>query len=770
MAFERLAGVIIGRRTAVLLTLVLGACAGIAFIAFRGVPVDFTPQALFTTFEEQADIDARFRETFGSTDNVALLIVRAPDVLDAPVVETIHALSLWASDRTFAKRVESITLSPLPRSGAPGELLVDSPIRGPTVDAEEVDALRAALEGPSLLEGTLISEDRDTTVVAIFLGEGMEVSASLRPAILELREHVANTALPEGATLEVGGLPHIRTYMVERFMRDQAMLIPAAMLVCAVLLFAAFRWWPAVVLPVVAVALTAVFVVTAMAAVGEPFNIINQVVPTLIVVIGISDSIHIVSRYQEELRTSVHRRKAAARTLALMASACLLTSVTTAVGFGSLAVSSTEILARFGVTAAIAVMFAYLVTVTFLPPALTLVRSPATFRGPQTDGWMERFASALVSFALERPWATTITGGAVIASFIFIGAGSRIDTMMLEGFPERDPVYVQTRMIEAELSGVLPLEVSMIAEDAGRFDDPAVLNAIFAVQRELLVEGQVLDARSYGDLLREAWAAYTDDPSRREADFTSRAQVAQLASLLESANPNPLEPWVTSDRRHLRLNVQLRDDGSVATLALADRLTAMLDEHLGGFDDVEIELAGDAYSGALGLDSLIRDMVESLGLAFVLIFAILSVMFRSVRMGLTSLPANAAPLLGTLAYMAVRGIHLNTTTVIIFSISIGLAVDDTIHLMARYREERRDGAGMDAALLRAASGTGRAIMVTSIMLAAGMSVMLLSSFTPVRLFGELVCVTLVMCVLGDLLLLPAMLKLFGRQDPPAARV
>lgn len=761
-ALDAFAAVVTTNRGPTLLFIVALLATAAALIAGRGVPVDFTPQALFTTFEEQMAIDARFEDQFGSTDNVALVIVRAPDVTATRVADYVHRLGDALAERDYALRVESITRAPIPRAGAPGELIVDSPVQGDTVDDDEAAELRRALAQTTLLHGTLVSEDGDTAVVAVFLTPECEKIARLQPAIADMQQTLLDLPPPDGVSAEIGGLPNIRVYMVSRFMRDQALLVPVSMLVCMIMLFVTFRWWPAVVLPGLAVAFSGLVVVGAMAAVQEPFNIINQVVPTLIIVIGISDSIHLVSRYHEELDNAPNRLAASRNTLAAMAAACFLTSATTSIGFGSLVVSHTEILARFGVTAALAVFAAYVMTVLFLPPALTLVKAPRQV-GHTGRGRIEDSVEAVFARVLRRPW--TVFGLSMLgtAGMLALAAGLRVDTTLLEGFPERDPVHVQTRMIEDELNGVLPMEVSLTSATEGRFDDPEVLNAIDEVRVWLEAQDHVLGTRSYSDLLREAWAAYTGDPGKRETPFANRAQVAQLASLLEGGRPNPLEPFVSADRRHLRLNVQLRDDGSVATLALAEQLAARLGEALDGFEDLTIELSGDAYSGSLGLDSLIRDMSSSLALALVLIFGAMTLLFRSLRIGLISVLPNVIPLVGTAAYMAVRDIPLNTTTVIIFSISIGLAVDDTIHVLARFREERNAGAKMDEALLRAGRGSGRAIVVTSLMLGAGMLVMLLSSFMPVRLFGELICVTLLMCLVGDLLLLPAMLKLFARK-------
>ncbi|MFT6395555.1 MAG: putative RND superfamily exporter protein [Bradymonadia bacterium] len=740
-------------------------------VAF-GIPLDFTPQALFETFEDQQDIDARFVEHFGATENVAMVLVGHDDVLNAETLQWMHTIGLELQTREYSARVESVTLTGIPRAGPRAgdgnvsELLVDSPIEGATIEANEVAALEAALASSSLLDGILISDSRSLATIAVFLADGYSDLATLAPAIEDIESLIA-IAPPAGTTAEVGGLANIRVYMVERFRRDQSILIPIAMLICALCLLLSFRWWPATILPTVGVGLAGVVVLGGMAIVQEPFNIINQVVPTLMIVIGISDAIHLVSRYLEELRDGNDRCQAAERTVHTMAAACFLTSFTTAIGFGSLLVSKNGLLSRFGMTAAFGVMVAYVVTIFFLPAALTFFRPPKLTRAqPTADphrGWIERFSVAVVRASIAKPWLTLVGGGLLTAGMAVLASTVVIDTSLLESFPPRDPTHQQTIMLQEELDGVLPIEVSLSSEQQGRFNDPEILNALTRVQSTAIEHHCVLSSQTYGDLLHEAWAAYTGDPEKLTAEFRSVGQVAQLASLLESGIPNPMDPYVTRDRRHLRVNFKVADCGSRAALLLAAELRVLLDDELEGVEGITVELTGDAYSGSLGLDSLIRDMFNSLSLAFVFIFGLLSILFRSLRLGLISIPANVTPLIATMAYMALIGINLNTTTVVIFSVSIGLAVDDTIHMLARFREERARHDDVREALLAAAAGSGKAIVVTSIMLSAGMSVMLISSFMPVRLFGELVCVTLAGCLLSDLVILPAMLVLFAKK-------
>ncbi|MCA9565662.1 MAG: MMPL family transporter, partial [Myxococcales bacterium] len=224
---------------------------------------------------------------------------------------------------------------------------------------------------------------------------------------------------------------------------------------------------------------------------------------------------------------------------------------------------------------------------------------------------------------------------------------------------------------------------------------------------------------------------------------------------------NPVAQFLTPDHRVARVNVMLADLGAQGTIALGDQIRTHLESEFDGVAPVEVVLTGDAYVNARGLDAVIVDLVKSLGLAVVIIFGFLTLLFRSFRFGLLSVPPNVMPLVVTMAYMAIRGIRLNTATAMIFSISIGLAVDATIHLLARFKEEREENPHLEEAMIAASRGAGRAIVVTCVMLMAGFSVMLISSFVPVRRFGELTAVTAFGTLLGNLVVLPALLKVAG---------
>ncbi len=805
---DSLAQFITARRGLVLSVVV--ACVAFAGVGITRLQADFTPSDLFADFEGQEELATEFKGTFGNTDNIVLVVVEADNIYEPQTLGYLHSLSLALRDAGMASRVESVTLMPAPRraQGAePGEageltvtdsihelyealigplsepaaaaerlrerrdgdsgtaaIVVDPIITSTEVSAEEAAQLEEMLNNAPLVRGRLIAEDAGAAAIAVFLPEHVTQNSDIEDAVVAIEEVVARISAPDGVTANLGGLPYVRKVVVSAMKSDQSVLLPMSLLVCLIVLLASFRWFPALVLPSIVVIASVVLLVGGMGWAGESFNIINNIVPTLVIVIGISDSIHLISRYREEIGAGLDRAKASTVALKTMAIACFLTSFTTAVGFASLAVSRTEILARFGITAAIGVLLAYLATVLLLPTLLTFVAPP--------KGVVAGNAHETLDDAIE--WATRLTlrlrwlilGAATVFAFtaIYIGMTKiHVDSRVLDQVNPNSEVFRTTKLIEAKLGGMRPLDVYFRAE-AGRLDDVDILNGVEELQRVISEEEGVLSTLAWTDYLVEARAVMTGLTSTRAEPFEDSAQAAAIIELLYSREPSPMRPFLLPDASRGRATFMVEDMGARATMQLIAKVEVEAERIFGDAEGVEVLLTGDAYVGSRGLDVVIRDLLVSLALAFVIIFGFLTVLLRSPRLGLLSIPPNVLPLLGTLAWMALRGVPLNTATVIIFSISIGLAVDGTIHVLARFREEMTEHGDVDRALVRAARGTGKAILLTCVALILGFSVMLTSQFVPIRRFGELIAVTVFGMLISTIFVLPALLRVGYRNQ------
>ncbi len=636
------------------------------------------------------------------------------------------------------------------------------------VDGGVVERVRQAIERLPALRGRLVSRDGQLTLVAAIFDDRDPSFAALEAVVDQVDAWLDAHPPPTGIRVYRGGLPHLRTTLVRYMRADQARLIPGTLLVCLIALGMAFRWLPGLLLPLVAVTLTALWVLGGMALFGEPLNVINNSLPALLIIIGISDSIHLVGRYREEIAASGDRRLAVRATVCSMGGACLFTSLTTAAGLFSLIVSRTQMLRGFGVVAAIGVMLAYLVTVLFLPAALLRCRTPRVEAVDPSRFALRPQLTWLTRGVIGRPRRVLLVSALLALGGVVLGQQVQVDSRLLDQFDSSDPTFQTTRLLESQFEGVRPLDLILSRPSPGRVDEPALLRALAGVQRWAAEQPCVLATRSPVDLYRQAWSMLTDQPASVAQVTRSADQVSAFGRLLGARERAPLDSHLAADGRVMRIGVRLADCGSRATLELAAKLRARVVGATGPWADLRIDFAGDAYTSSHGLDAVVGDLLGSLGLAVVVIFVMLSLLFRSLKLGLVSIPPNLLPLILLFAWMGLRGIPLNAATAILFAISIGLAVDGSIHLLSRFIEERRLGQGLDDALLRSARGTGRAIVISCLTLIAGFSVLLLSRFVPVQRFAELIAVSVAGCLVSTLVVQPALLKLWLRPGPEQA--
>lgn len=818
-ALDRFASFLIERRG-----VVLGALAILTVGLATQIPrlqVDPAPENLIRQSDGAAErLEGRFAEAFGDSSRVLVVVVQGEDVLATPALQYQHDIARHFARHRWVARVDGLTVSNLPRLvAAPEEVVNLDDIEAEIASTEDefdpdvYNALLALAEsdperfpggidelGPRLAErlktdpvvttsrvppeasreilealryepllvGRLVSADHKVAAVALHI---RDIPPRRMPEMVRaLESYIGSHAPPRGLTVRVAGLPYLRSTIVSEMRHDQLVLVPLTVLIVGLLMYLSMRWLPGVILPLVAVAFCAVQVVGGMAISGIAMNVLNNIIPPLLIIVGISDAIHLVERYREEMvRTQGDKKKAIHKAVVSMTIAGLITSLTTSVGLASLGISQTVMLRQFGITAGVGVFYAFVMTMWMLPAVLTFAKAPPQSKEREGNHFVERLIINTTARILRRPWLVLAIAAVVISACAYASQSIKRDHALLDQFRSDDPVYLTTRMLEQQLDGVRPLEVMFTSDVPNRFDDPEVIEAIDSVARWADRRPEVIRTLTHGDMLRQSLALVADDPAIMQQRFSNRAETRALFDLL-TRNENPLENWVTQDRKSARMQLKLRDVGAHATLELVDDIRAELGRKLRRFPDVRVQLTGEAYNSSIGQRTVVEDLGGSMLSAVIVIFFLLAILFRSVRLGLLSIPPNLVPLLGTMAYMVVRGIPLNATTVIIFSVSLGLSDHGTIHFMSRFQQETEAGMWTRAAIIRAARGTGFATVEANLSLMAGFGVMLLSSFKPVQQFGELIAVTILLCLMASLFLQPALLMVFGASRPLKERM
>ncbi len=781
------------------------------------IGVHFAPEELVAP-DDRARADAdRVRAHFGDPGEAVVLLVESDDVLDAPTLAYLHRTARALGALPAVTRVIAPSTVPLPRRVAvernddedldalddallPEEDALDprltaladvvaahpsrwpagmlslanettrvsvAPlVAGETPTEAERAAIIDAFEHSRLLHRRLVSPSRRVAVIAAILRPG--ASEAQLDAVLDAASD-AIAAAPSGATARTTGLPAIRREMIDALRGDSLLLIALATLASLVVLSIGLRTAAGVMLPMATVGIAVTLTLGGMAIAEEPINLLTNMIPPLLLTLGLADAVHVVLRWEEEMARGLSRTEAAISALRHLWLPCFVTSFTTAIGFGALLLQETSILRRFGLIAAVATMAAYLVTVSFVPAMLPSMRPRGSARrlpgSGQEDDLLEQLVVKIAGATLSQ-WRITLLGSlllllvaAVIAQDIVV------DSRLLDQFAEGSEVAVTTRILERELDGVRSLDIELEGEE-GHFLSPEGLDDLDAVAGHLREQAGVLRVESASDWLREMRALLLETPSTdgaaRAASFHDTREVRALHRLSAMGEGAPLDRFVTADGTAARLEVRLEDRG-------ASRILSMLGavQRLAEARGLRVAFSGEAYDASRGLDRIVRSL-GSLGAAVVLIFLVMALSFRSVRLGLIAIPPNALPLALTLAYMVLRGIPLHAATVIVFTVTVGLSVDGATHVIARFGEELVPGRSAHDVVLATVRSSGRGVILSSATLLLGYGALLFSAFEPVRLFGELSAVAIAGALIAQLVLLPALLAAFGVPAPTSA--
>jgi len=744
----------------------------------RRLEFDFSPQRVFVSTDEEYRFLERLHRVFGRDDSRLLVHVRAQDVFSREAVDYLFGLhdALVAIDGVAA--VDDMANAVVVRGGSLAPTLLMPR------DSDDLEAVRSLALSQPLFAGRLVTADSGATLISVSIADDRMDYDALAPIVNAVLTTVESRRRPPGLYAEVIGIPLARVLLVDRLTADQLSFLPLCLVLFFVVLWILFRDLRAVLVPLAAVLVSLIFTAALLAATGEPINIINNVLPTLLFVIGVSDAIHLVARYRQELVARVEQSRALEITVSRLGVACLLTSVTTAVGFASLAVSRLDILRRFGLYAAAGVLICYVITVVLVPIVLSYLAPALGGRSRSVNARIERIATLTAAFATRRRGVVLVAAAILVAGSLALASRVEVENSLFDSFPDDDPLVEANRQLEADFPGIIPFTIAVEWEPGTEVLSPKVLRYLAELSHFLESRDEIGGVLSIVDVLEELNAAtHLGDPDWRRLPQSSE-EAQRLLAILEVTDSASLARLYSAEERLLRITGTTGDIGSSALGRVAEVIEARLRADSGRQRELGLRcvLSGDGPVGSGAVDRLIGDMFRSLFVAFAVIFVIMIAVLGSVRTAAISMILNVFPLVLTLGVMGLIGLDLQVPTVIVFSVALGLAVDDTIHFMVRFKEEWRAETTSDldsryrVSIEKTLRGTGQAIFATSVLLAAGYSVLLFSRFPITQKFGIGMLITVTGALIGDLLILPACLAAFqpmrvadGDQPDPGTR-
>ena len=625
---------------------------------------------------------------------------------------------------------------------------------------EELATLRARAMGDPLLRRNLVSEDGHAAGISVRFRE-MSDREFIASGLDERIGALLDAAARPDARFHVAGRPHAKASVYRGMVRDLTVLIPLAVLAIALVLALATGTRRGVVLPLANVLIAVLWTFAAMALLDRPLTILSSMLGPELIAIGSVFGIHMLAGFDEERAGPGDAREITARCIAHEALPMAIAAATTEIGFGALCLSDVPAIQEFGAFAVLGVGCVNFLALSALPAMLALLppRRDVSALPASLARWSERFVLELkdglarISAASARHADRCIIAGVIAAAICAYAIPNIvIDTDYLSFFGEDSPVRRDFDAVNRSLSGAIPIYVVLSGDGPGTFREPAALRVIETLKARADAIPGVSRTAAVTDTLRVMNRAIEEDDPAEERIPDDRAAVTELFQL---APKDEMARFGNVNQSRANLVVRTGEVGSAAVRDLVARLDALLREVLP--PGLHGETTGNVILLARSADGIASGQFLSVAAAAGVIFVLVTLALRSWRLGVIAMIPNLLPVAMYFGLLGLGAATLSLPTSLIGAVALGIAIDDTVHFLVRYRRERSAGLSPADAARVTGLRVGVPIATAAIMLSTGFAVIALSSFATLREFGVLFAVTVGFCLAAELVLMPALL-------------
>lgn len=710
-----------------------------------GLEIDTSTDSILDRQDPAYAYHRHSQELFGG-EEVLVVAITSEEPWGAGALSEVVRLSARFEGMDHVRRVDSLDTVPLIRVGAGGELQLD-PALGDGIP--ETPAARrklgAEVQADRIAPRNLVSDDGRVFALNLLLEAGTS------DGFLEMVEAVRSQVDPQRSW--ISGVPVFRTEINTSTRKELFAFVPLTIALMGALLFFVFRSAYAIVLSLSVGLLGTSVMLGAMGATGVSITLITMILPSIVLALGCAYAMHILAAAQGE-RELDGLRTALARVSLPVA----LSGLTTAIGFASIGAVRIDAVREAGGFGALGVLVTLAATLTALPACLALRRLPslrprfsATLEGPVCD--------ALTRLATRRRGAALLAWALLLLPLCLGLARLDAATDATSWFPEGTRPRDEYDHIRRALSGISPVNVVVESRGGRPVTEPEVVEALDRLASHLEARSDVGKAVSLADPLRQTHGGFMDDPALPLPE--SRALIEQYLLLLESVES--IDDVVTEDRSAANVVLRVDDNRSGSLRDVAADAEAWWSEH--GVPDFAARGTGTMFEFARAEDEITFGQIRGLTIAFLVIGLLLWLVFGRFDLAGLALIPNALPVLAIFGFMGLAGIALDAGTVMVGSLALGIAVDDTMHVITSLYEAHEGGASSEDALAVALRTNLPALTYTTVVIAAGFGVLGLSDFTYIRNLGLLIMAIMGVCLAADVSLLPALLRL--RRDPAA---
>lgn len=609
-------------------------------------------------------------------------------------------------------------------------------------------------------KGLVYSENSKTVQTAVYLKEEIVNSIERKDFVLEeLQPLIEQFEKDTNLEVYVSGMPYIRTLNSKNITDEIGLFIGAALLVTSLIFFFFFRSIRATVIAMVTVMIGVMWAFGIIGLLHFEITVLTALIPPLIIVIGIPNCIFLINKYQQEIKIHGNQAKSLQRVISKVGNATMLTNVTTASGFAAFILTDSTLLKEFGIVASINIIAIFLLSLVIIPIIYSYMSVPKDKHLRHLNKrWIGAFTDWTERMVRHHRLLVYIISIILLAASIIGIYNIKISGSLLEDMPQDAGFFQDIRFFEEEFNGVMPLEILVDTKQEKGALKLATLKRMESLENLIAEVPELSTPVSVVRLAKYTKQAYYNGNPKYFQLPTSQEQNF-IAPYLKgiSGDGAILNSYVDSTGRYARITTFMKDIGTEKMERIEENLRPQINK-IFPEERYTITMTGKALIFQKGTTYLVKNLVVSLSLAILLIGLLMAWMFRSFRMILVSLIPNLLPLLVTAGMMGFLGIPIKPSTILVFSIAFGISVDDTIHFLAKYRQElKTNNWRIKRSVYAALKETGVSMFYTSIVLFFGFSVFMISSFGGTVALGGLVSATLLFAMLSNLILLPSLL-------------
>jgi predicted RND superfamily exporter protein len=636
---------------------------------------------------------------------------------------------------------------------------------------------KAAFESIPFYKNLLYNPDSHAYMMAISFVPDSINSAARSHIIASLNSQLDAFSNARKIELHKSGLPYIRTILADRIKKEMFWFLIGSLVLCAITLLLFFRSLSAMFMSLAVVAMGVIWSFGTMVLLGQKITLLTALIPPLIVVIGIPNCIYFLNKYHTSYKETNDKEKAIVNMVGRMGIVTLFCNITAAIGFFVFAFTKSPLLKEFGWVSGINIMALFFISLFFIPPVLTYLKAPQPNHMRYLDNaFLEKILVKIERWTfVHTKWVFGITIVLVIVSGFGL-AKIKKEAFIVDDLPKKDKLYTDLKWFEQQGGGVMPMEIVVdtkkkngLVRSIHPLEDIEKMHQYLSAQPELgkpigLVEGIKFAKQTFYDGDTLSYTIPTGTEMAFIAPYLKLGANAQNAATKNANNPTQLlSKFIDSDKRSTRISVNMKDIGSAKLPAFLNRIDSAT-KSIFDSSKYDIQITGSSVTFLEGSNFIIKGLSESIFWAFLLIAICMIFLFRSFPILMCSLIPNIVPLLMTAGIMGWVGISLKPSTVLVFSVALGIAIDVTIRFLVNYKQELpRLNNNVAITLIQTIKHTGISIIYTSLVLVAGFVIFCFSDFGGTKALGWLTSLTLVVSTLTNLILLPALIKTFIKQ-------